>query len=165
MTKQMRAWSVGAPGPIAERPLVETTLPELTVEGVFDAAISTFDGLNYLTPTDFTTTLSVVADRLRPGGWLVFDLHTDAMLALAASRPVTNASAVAEFTIGAILAETRLIRAGSRGRHQLDHCEQLSGRQGSFPPGDPAAGFGRCRDHPFPAADLGVGRCDVGVPL
>ncbi|MBK9740019.1 MAG: class I SAM-dependent methyltransferase [Actinobacteria bacterium] len=70
--------------------LVETTLPELTVEGVFDAAISTFDGLNYLTPTDFTTTLSVVADRLRPGGWLVFDLHTDAMLALAASRPVID---------------------------------------------------------------------------
>lgn len=27
MTKQMRAWSVGAPGPIAERPLFETTLP------------------------------------------------------------------------------------------------------------------------------------------
>lgn len=68
--------------------LAECRLPVLTVEGLFDAAISTFDGLNYLPAADFASTLSVVADRLRPEGWLVFDLHTDAMLALAESRPV-----------------------------------------------------------------------------
>jgi len=29
-----------------------------------------------------------VADRLRPGGWLVFDLHTDAMMDLTISNGV-----------------------------------------------------------------------------
>ena len=37
-------------GPDVE--LSRVTLPELAVDGVFDAAISTFDGLNYLTPAD-----------------------------------------------------------------------------------------------------------------
>lgn len=71
-------------------PLVRTTLPELGVDGVFDAAVCTYDGLNYLAPADLTATLSVLADRLRPSGWLVFDVHTDAMMRFAASRPVVS---------------------------------------------------------------------------
>ncbi len=67
--------------------LVRATLPDLPVDGIFDAAISTFDGLNYLTPGDLCLSLSAIADRIRPDGWLVFDLHTDAMLALAAANP------------------------------------------------------------------------------
>ena len=43
-------------------------------------SISTFDALNYLSPPEFGATVAAVARRLRPGGWLVFDLHTDAML-------------------------------------------------------------------------------------
>jgi SAM-dependent methyltransferase len=70
--------------------LSQQTLPSLDVDGVFDAAISTFDGLNYLTYHDFVGTLTVVAQHLRPGGWLVFDLHTDAMLALAQSNEVIS---------------------------------------------------------------------------
>ena len=45
------------------------------VEGVFDAAVCTFDGLNYLTPDELGLTMAAVAHRLRPAGWLVFDLH------------------------------------------------------------------------------------------
>jgi SAM-dependent methyltransferase len=68
--------------------LLEQTLPDLVVDGVFDAAISTFDGLNYLTDADFRLTVERLAARVRPGGWFVFDLHTDAMLALASARAV-----------------------------------------------------------------------------
>ena len=77
-------------GPDVE--LLEQTLPQLTVEGVFDAAISTFDGLNYLEPTDLTETLVAVAQRLRPGGWIVFDLHTDAMMEFTAANPNVHGS-------------------------------------------------------------------------
>jgi SAM-dependent methyltransferase len=85
-------------GPDAD--LLVNVLPDLTVDGPFDAAISTFDGLNYLTLTDFAASLIAVAERVRPGGWLVFDLHTDAMLALAADRPViTGDEAGVAFTI------------------------------------------------------------------
>lgn len=62
--------------------LKRLVLPDLPVEGVFDAAVSTFDGLNYLELPDFRLTLAALAGRLRPGGWLVFDLHTEAMLEL-----------------------------------------------------------------------------------
>ena len=65
-------------GPEAE--LSRMTLPELAVEGVFDAAVCTFDGLNYLTPDELRLTMAAVALRLRPAGWLVFDLHTDGMM-------------------------------------------------------------------------------------
>ena len=58
--------------------LSRMTLPDLAVEGVFDAAVCTFDGLNYLTPDELRLTMAAVARRLRPAGWLVFDLHTDA---------------------------------------------------------------------------------------
>ena len=54
--------------------LSRMTLPDLTVEGVFDAAVCTFDGLNYLTPDELRLTMAAVARpasarrvaRLRP---------------------------------------------------------------------------------------------------
>jgi SAM-dependent methyltransferase len=70
--------------------LLRQTLPDLRVDGPFDAAISTFDGLNYLPPADFSATLSAIAEALRPDGWLVFDLHTDAMLQYVASNSVIS---------------------------------------------------------------------------
>ncbi len=70
--------------------LLEQRLPRLDIDGTFDAAISTFDGLNYLTADDFTTSIAAIAARLRPGGWLVFDLHTEAMLAYVSSHTFIN---------------------------------------------------------------------------
>ena len=71
-----------------EVPLARATLPDLPVEGTFDAAVSTFDGLNYLTPSDLRLTMTALAGRLRPGGWLVFDAHTDSMMAFTVRNPV-----------------------------------------------------------------------------
>ena len=71
-----------------EVPLSRVTLPDLAIEGVFDAAVCTFDGLNYLAPGELRLTLDAVADYLRPGGWLVFDLHTDRMMEFTISNPV-----------------------------------------------------------------------------
>jgi SAM-dependent methyltransferase len=68
--------------------LSRMTLPDLEVEAVFDAAVCTFDGFNYLTPDELRLTIAALADRLRPGGWLVFDLHTDAMMDFTISHPV-----------------------------------------------------------------------------
>jgi predicted TPR repeat methyltransferase len=68
--------------------LSRMTLPDLTVEGVFDAAVCTFDGLNYLTPDELRLTTLATAARLRPGGWLVFDLHTDRMMEFAIANPI-----------------------------------------------------------------------------
>ena len=68
--------------------LSRMTLPDLTVEGVFDAAVSTVDGFNYLDPTELRLTMAAVALRLRPGGWLVFDLQTDVMMDFTISNPV-----------------------------------------------------------------------------
>jgi SAM-dependent methyltransferase len=68
--------------------LVESVLPDLPVAGPFDAVVSTLDGLNYLPLPEFRRTLSAAADVLRPGGWLVFDLHTDAALTLMHDNPV-----------------------------------------------------------------------------
>ena len=65
-----------------------TTLPELTVAGDFDAAVCTFDGLNYLAPDELRLTVAAVAHRLRPAGWFVFDLHTDGMMEFTISNPV-----------------------------------------------------------------------------
>ena len=70
--------------------LVRSTLPALAVEGVYDAAVCTFDGLNYLTPADLRSTLAALSFRVRPAGWLVFDVHTDAMMAFTASQPVVH---------------------------------------------------------------------------
>jgi predicted TPR repeat methyltransferase len=68
--------------------LTQLTLPELTISGVFDAVVSTFDGLNYLTADELVATLTAAGRRLRPHGWLVFDLHTDAMMDFTATNPV-----------------------------------------------------------------------------
>jgi SAM-dependent methyltransferase len=68
--------------------LSRMTLPDLRVEGVFDAAVCTFDGLNYLNPDELRLTMAAVAHSLRPAGWLVFDLHTDGMMDFTISNPV-----------------------------------------------------------------------------
>ena len=72
----------------ADVALSRTTLPDLTVGGVFDAAVCTFDGLNYLTQNELRQTLEAVSRCLRPAGWLVFDLHTDAMMEFTVANPV-----------------------------------------------------------------------------
>jgi SAM-dependent methyltransferase len=76
-----------------EAVLIKQVLPDLMIGGMFDAVVSTFDGLNYLTPAEFGPTLAAVGRRLRPGGWLVFDLHTEAMLEFARSHPVVEGAA------------------------------------------------------------------------
>ena len=70
--------------------LIEATLPDLPVEGMFDAAVSTFDGLNYLTLDDLRESLRAVAAHLRPAGWLVFDIHTDLTLSFFLENPVVE---------------------------------------------------------------------------
>ena len=81
--------------------LSQMTLPDLAVEGVFDAAVCTFDGLNYLTPQELRLTMAAVALRLRPAGWLIFDLHTDGMMRFTISNPVVaGETAENEFVIG-----------------------------------------------------------------
>jgi SAM-dependent methyltransferase len=74
----------------SEVKLVRSTLPELAVTGEYDAAVCTFDGLNYLTPTELRATFAALSLRIRPAGWLVFDAHTDAMMAFTVSRPVVH---------------------------------------------------------------------------
>ena len=68
--------------------LSRMTLPDLMVEGVYDAAVCTFDGLNYLTPEELRLTMGELALHIRPGGWFVFDLHTDRMMEFTISNPV-----------------------------------------------------------------------------
>ena len=85
-------------GPAAT--LRRMALPDLMVEGVFDAAVCTFDGLNYVDPEDLRLTLVALAPRVRPGGWLVFDLHTDRMMDFTISNPVVaGGSAGNDFVI------------------------------------------------------------------
>ena len=80
------------------------TLPDFAVEGIFDAAVYTFDGLNYLTPDQLRLTLAAVAGSLRPAGWLVFDLHTDAMMSFTIANPVVAGhSAGNDFTISSVV--------------------------------------------------------------
>jgi SAM-dependent methyltransferase len=84
--------------------LSRMTLPELTVEGVFDAAVCTFDGLNYLTPDEFRLTMAEIALRVRPAGWLVFDLHTNRMMEFTISNPVVaGESAGNDFVIRSVV--------------------------------------------------------------
>ncbi|MGB5951480.1 MAG: hypothetical protein WBG57_03070, partial [Ornithinimicrobium sp.] len=65
-------------------------LPDAINGEPFDAVVATFDSLNYLTEDDFRRTLTAVESRLRPGGWVVFDLHTDAMMRFTAGTPVVS---------------------------------------------------------------------------
>jgi predicted TPR repeat methyltransferase len=84
--------------------LDRVTLPDLTVEHAFDAAVCTFDGLNYLTPDALRLTMARVATGLRSGGWFVFDLHTDAMMDFTISNPVvTGESAGNDFVITSVV--------------------------------------------------------------
>ncbi len=84
--------------------LVRQALPELTIDAGFDAVVSTFDGLNYLNPTELVAALSAVACRLRPGGWLVFDLHTDAMMDFTVQHPVVEGQGHGRlFTISSVV--------------------------------------------------------------
>lgn len=73
-------------------PLAEVALPDLRDEpglaGPFDAMVSTFDGFNYLDESALRLTLRRLAERLRPGGWLVFDVHAEAILAVVRDNPV-----------------------------------------------------------------------------
>ena len=78
-------------GPEVE--LSRMTLPSLAGQGVFDAAVCTFDGFNYLTPDELRATMAAVALRLRPAGWLVFDLHTDGMMNFTISNSVVAGEA------------------------------------------------------------------------
>ncbi len=70
--------------------LHQMVLPDLTVDGVFDAAVCTFDGLNYLGTGELEGTMTAVARRLRPAAWLVFDLHTDALMDFTIRNPVVS---------------------------------------------------------------------------
>ena len=84
--------------------LSRMTLPDLAVDGGFDAAVCTFDGLNYLAPDALRLTMAAVVDCLRPGGWLVFDLHTDAMMDFTiANSTVAGASAGHDFVISSVV--------------------------------------------------------------
>ena len=73
-----------------EAVLVRGTLPALRIDGPFDAAVSTFDGLNHLTPEDLRSTFAALAGLIRPGGWLAFDLHTDAMMRFTRANAVVR---------------------------------------------------------------------------
>jgi len=84
--------------------LSRTTLPDLAVDAVFDAAVCTFDGLNYLTPDELRLTMGAVAVCLRPAGWLVFDLHTDGMMNFTIANPVVaGQSAGNDFVISSVV--------------------------------------------------------------
>ena len=88
------------PEPVLRR----VTLPDLPVEGVFDAAVCTFDGLNYLTPHELRLTIGELARRVRPDGWLVFDLHTERMLEFTIANPIVAGEAAGnDFVIRSVV--------------------------------------------------------------
>ena len=90
--------------------LARVTLPDLPIDGPFDGAVSTFDVLNYLSPSQLRETAGAVAAVLRPGGWFVFDLHTDAMMEFALANPIVSGD--------------------SHGRHfRIDNDVDLAGRE------------------------------------
>jgi predicted TPR repeat methyltransferase len=82
------------------------TVPDLTGSGTFDAVVSTFDGLNYLTPADLTATLTALAPQIRPGGWLVFDVHGEATADFLRAHPVlAGEDAGRSFTLTSTVAD------------------------------------------------------------
>jgi predicted TPR repeat methyltransferase len=98
----MLALARGRLGP--EVVLSRMTLPDLAVDDSFDAAVCTFDGFNYLTPDDLLLTMAALAGCIRPGGWLVFDLHTDAMMNFTIANPtVAGRSAGNDFVISSVV--------------------------------------------------------------
>ena len=109
--------------------LAQATLPDLNVEGVFDAAVCTFDGFNYLSPDELRLTMAAVALHLRPAGWLVFDLHTDGMMDFTIANPVVSGeSAGNDFVISSVVdpdvrtCDTRITL--TRPREGDPFCEQ-----------------------------------------
>jgi SAM-dependent methyltransferase len=90
---------------LAERNLPDLSdLSDLSADGLFDAVVSTFDVLNYLEPVQLRDTADAVADHLRPGGWFVFDLHTDTMMDFAVANPrVSGLEMGTRFTISNIV--------------------------------------------------------------
>jgi len=84
--------------------LSRMTLPDLAVAARFDAVVCTFDGLNYLTPHELRLTMAAVAGCLRPAGWFVFDLHTDAMMNFTVGSPtVAGQLAGNDFAISSVV--------------------------------------------------------------
>jgi predicted TPR repeat methyltransferase len=84
--------------------LSRMTLPDGTIDGVFDAVVCTFDGLNYLAPDELRPTIAAAARALRPSGWLVFDLHTDVMMEFTIANPVVaGESAGNDFVISSVV--------------------------------------------------------------
>jgi SAM-dependent methyltransferase len=71
--------------------VLRATLPDLPLAGRFDAAVCTQDGVNYLDPPGLRASFAALARRLRPAGWVVFDVHTDAMMRFIASQPLVGA--------------------------------------------------------------------------
>jgi SAM-dependent methyltransferase len=60
-----------------EVPLVRAALPDIPVDGAFEAAVCSFDSLNYLADEGaLAATLERVAALLAPAGLFVFDLNT-----------------------------------------------------------------------------------------
>jgi SAM-dependent methyltransferase len=109
-------------------------LPALTIDGVFDAAVSTLDGLNYLTPAELHSALRALHTRIRPDGWFIFDVHTDAMMAFAAANPtITGESHGMRFAITnamdvrARVCRSRIavVRAGDGGAFAEDHVQHF----------------------------------------
>jgi SAM-dependent methyltransferase len=97
-SEEMLARARGLLGPGVE--LIRNSLPGLEVDGRFDAVVCTLDGITYLEPVELPQAFTSFADRLRPDGWLVFDVHTDAMMAFTLSRPeVTGEKDGYRFTI------------------------------------------------------------------
>ena len=99
--------------------LIHAALPDLPLEATFDAAVSTLDGFNYLTPAELRPTVEALGRVLRPAGWLVFDVHTDAMMALhlRSSRRLGRAS----------WSPVRDPRRGRPGRALLRHPDRGHG--------------------------------------
>jgi SAM-dependent methyltransferase len=84
--------------------LIRGALPGLDVDGIFDAAVCTFDGLNYLTLDELRLTAAAVSRSVRPAGWFVFDLHTDAMMEFTLANPVVaGESAGNDFVISSVV--------------------------------------------------------------
>jgi SAM-dependent methyltransferase len=130
--------------------LVRDTLPALTVGGTFDAAVSTLDGFNHLDPDAFRATLAALGARIRPGGWLVFDVHTDAMMRLMAANPLLEgereghryalASAV---DAGARTCDTRIRVTGEGGARFTERHRQWFFPDDEIRAALAAAGFAR----------------------
>jgi SAM-dependent methyltransferase len=70
--------------------LIHAVLPDLPLQMTFDAATCTLDGFTYLAPAVLAPSVKAIARVLRPAGCLVFDAHTDAMMAVTSSRPIVS---------------------------------------------------------------------------